>query len=148
MDRADIRDGALWVTQNKTGKKLRIAIVSDLGAVVDHVLNRSRKATGPALIQNDAGERLTYAAMRSCFDKARDAAGVDFQFRDLRAKAASDAGDLEHAQRLLGHKTRNMTEHYTREQIGEQVESLRRRIVEEGVEIVEDAGPGKTRKPA
>jgi integrase len=148
MNRADIRDGALWVTQNKTGKKLRIAITGDLAAVVDRVLNRSRKATGPALIQTDAGQRLTYAAMRSRFDKAREAAGVAFQFRDLRAKAASDTGDLSHAQRLLGHKTRNMTEHYTRDRIGETVEPLKRRIVEEGLGIVENGVPAKSPKPA
>lgn len=142
MNRADIRDGALWVTQNKTGKKLRIAIVGDLEAVIARLLNRLRKATGPALIQTDTGERLSYGALRGRFDKAREAAGVDFQFRDLRAKAASDTADLAHAQRLLGHKTRGMTEHYTRERIGERVEPLSRRIVENDAGIVE-AGEGE-----
>ena len=127
MDRDDIRDGALWVTQNKTGKKLRIAIIGDLAAVVARIEARRRQVVGRALIQNEAGQRLTYCALRSRFDKARAMAGVDFQFRDLRAKAASDTVDLAHAQRLLGHKTRNMTEHYTRERIGEQVEPLRRK---------------------
>lgn len=32
--------------------------------------------------------------MRSRFDKARDLAKVSFQFRDIRAKAATDTGDL------------------------------------------------------
>lgn len=125
MNREDIRDGALWVTQNKTGKKLRIAIVGELATIVDRLLNRPRKVTGEALIQNEAGARLTDHAMRSRFEKARKAAGVNFQFRDLRAKAASDAGDLGHAQKLLGHKSRGMTEHYTRERMGESVKPLR-----------------------
>lgn len=125
MNRADIRDGALWVTQNKTGKKLRIAIVGELAAVIDRILSRPHKTNGPALIQNEAGSRISYAALRSRFDKARAAAGVDFQFRDLRAKAATDVADLAHAQKLLGHKTRNMTEHYTKARAGEKVEPLR-----------------------
>lgn len=125
MNRDDIAAGALLVTQNKTGKKLRIAIVGELATLIDRVLNRPRKTTGPALIQNESGERLTHYAMRSRLDKARQAAGVNFQFRDLRAKAASDTGDLGHAQKLLGHKTRDMTEHYTRERKGESVKPLR-----------------------
>lgn len=50
--------------------------------------------------------------LRSRFDKARRLAGVDFQFRDIRAKAATDTGDLSHSQKLLGHRNREMTEHY------------------------------------
>ena len=64
-------------------------------------------------------------AMRSRFDKARRAAGVSFQFRDIRAKTASDTGDLGHSQRLLDHKNRDMTEHYVRDRIGQRVKPLR-----------------------
>jgi integrase len=148
MNRDDIRDDALWVTQNKTGKKLRIAIVGELATVIERMQNRPRKVTGSALIQNEAGERLTYHAFRSRFDKARKAAGVDFQFRDLRAKAASDTGDLAHAQQLLGHKTRGMTEHYTRERIGDSVKPLNSGIVEDRAGIVEKRAPAKAPKPA
>ena len=48
-----------------------------------------------------------------------------FQFRDIRAKTASDTGDLEHSQELLGHRNRDMTEHYARERIGQRVKPLR-----------------------
>lgn len=33
---------------------------------------------------------------------------MSFEFRDLRAKAATDAGDLAHSQQLLAHKNRDM----------------------------------------
>ena len=132
MNRADIIDGALWVTQNKTGKKLRIQIIGELADVIARIEARPGKLKGPALIQDSNGGRLSYFAMRSRFEKARTAAGVSFQFRDLRAKAATDTGDLALAQRLLGHKTRDMTEHYTRDRIGETVAPLNRGIVEEG----------------
>ncbi len=50
--------------------------------------------------------------LRNRFDEAGEDAGATFQFRDIRAKAATDTGDLGHAQRLLGHKTREMTSLY------------------------------------
>lgn len=69
---------------------------------------------------------LNYTTFRSQFDKARKAAKVNFQFRDIRAKSATDTENLAHAQKLLGHKTRAMTEHYTRNRKGEKVRSVTR----------------------
>lgn len=55
--------------------------------------------------------------------KACAAAGIEgVQFRDLRAKAATDkaesSGDIRKAQQQLGHTTVSMTEHYTRKRRG------------------------------
>jgi len=75
--------------------------------------------------QDDDGKPLGAFGLRSRFDKARVLAGVDFQFRDIRAKAATDTGDLAHSQKLLGHRNREMTEHYVRARIGERVQPLR-----------------------
>lgn len=148
MNRADIVDGVLLVTQNKTGKKLRIAVEGELADVLARVLARPCGTDGQALIRNENGQRLTYGALRSRFEKAREAAGVDFQFRDLRAKAASDVGDLRHAQKLLGHKQPTMTDRYVRSRRGEAVKPLSRGIVEDGGGIVEKPAPEKSRKPA
>lgn len=52
-------------------------------------------------------------------------AEVAFQFRDIRAKAATDTGDLAHSQKLLAHKNREMTEHYVKTRMGERVKPLR-----------------------
>lgn len=38
-------------------------------------------------------DQLSQWGLRYRFDAARAAAGVDFQFRDIRAKAATDTGD-------------------------------------------------------
>ncbi len=78
-----------------------------------------------ALLQDGNGQRLSYGALRARFDKARQEAAVDFQFRDIRAKSATDTGDLAHAQRLLGHKGRSMTERYTRDRKGDKVFPLK-----------------------
>jgi integrase len=73
------------------------------------------------LLIDEGGYRMSYDALWNRFNKAREAAGVSFQFKDLRAKAATDTGDLAAAQKLLGHKSRAMTEHYTRNRLGERV---------------------------
>lgn len=122
----DIVEGRLQVAQNKTGKKLRIGIEGELADVIARIMSKPRNPTNLALLQDPDGQRLTYFALRSRFDKARQAAGVSFQFRDLRAKAATDTEDLAHAQRLLGHKNRSTTEIYTRERRGELVKPLNR----------------------
>jgi len=69
------------------------------------------------LIQDENGQPLTQFALGSQFDKARTLAKVDFQFRDIRAKAATGTGDLAHSQKLLGHKNREVTEHYAKAKI-------------------------------
>lgn len=130
FDERDIRDGLLHLGQNKTGKKLRISVEGDLAKVLDRI--RARKAgykvSSTALVVNESGQRLGYDALRQRFYAAREAAGVDktaFQFRDLRAKAGTDtaesSGDIRQAQRQLGHKSIQMTEHYVRERKGDKV---------------------------
>lgn len=125
IKRADIRDGALWIIQNKTGAKRAIELKGELAALLDRINARSRKRLSAWLIQDDCGQPLGTFALRSRFDKARRVAGVEFQFRDIRAKAATDTGDLAHSQKLLGHRNRDMTEHYVRQRIGERVNPLR-----------------------
>ena len=64
-------------------------------------------------------------ALRSRFDKARTLSKVDFQFRDIRAKAATDTDHLAHPQTLLCHENRDMTEHYIKSRVSERMETLR-----------------------
>lgn len=125
IKRTDIRDGALWVIQNKTGARLGIEVTGHLADVIERINQRPRKAISPYLIQDENGQPLSQFALRSRFDKARTLAKVDFQFRDIRAKAATDTGDLAHSQKLLAHKNRDMTEHYVRARHGERVRPLR-----------------------
>jgi len=125
LKRTDIRDGALWIVQNKTGARIGIEVIGELAALLDRINARPRRAISAFLIQDEDGQPLSTFALRSRFDKARKAAGVSFQFRDLRAKAATDTGDLAHSQKLLAHKNRDMTEHYVRTRLGERVKPLR-----------------------
>jgi integrase len=125
LKRTDIRDGAIWIVQNKTGARLGIEITGELAEVITRINSRPRKAISAFLIQDETGQPLTQGALRSRFDKARTAAKVDFQFRDIRGKAATDTGNLAHSQKLLGHKNRDMTEHYVKARMGERVKPLR-----------------------
>jgi integrase len=130
LTRADLRAGELWLQQRKTGKRLRIAVQGELAAVVQRCLERAPADRGSVaslhLVRNERGAPLTLRCLQDRFRRARERAGVrDCQFRDIRAKAATDAGDLAYAQRLLGHQSRAMTEHYTRDRAGDRVRPLR-----------------------
>lgn len=130
MKRSDIKDGCLWVRQGKTKTALRISEEADLAAALERMLNRKRSATGATLVQDDAGQPLTYWQLEDRWSKARAAAGLaeaNVQMRDLRGKAATDVEDLAHAQALLGHKSRTMTEKYVKQRAGARVAPNRRK---------------------
>ncbi|MBY0500099.1 MAG: tyrosine-type recombinase/integrase [Nitrosomonas sp.] len=126
----DIQDGILRIEQNKTGTKLQIIIEDELDILIKRIIERksSYKIRSFSLIVDSTGQRLTASALRGHFDRAREAAGISkekFQFRDLRAKAATDTteytGDIRQAQKQLGHTTISMTEHYVKSRKGEKV---------------------------
>lgn len=132
LSRADIRDGALHIEQNKTGKKLRIIVEGALDVVIKRI--SSRKVMSLMLVNNEQGYPMTKAMLRGAFDRARLAAieknpkfAVQikaFQFRDLRAKAGTDkegTSGMSAAQDQLGHTTPTMTAHYVRNRLGKLV---------------------------
>ena len=130
----DLKDGAVWVQQNKTGAKLRIAIEGELELVIDRILaeNKAEKVTSLKLVPMSEGE------FRYAFDQARDKAVAmrpdlekeirEFQFRDLRAKAGTDKEEqqgMEAAQSQLGHASPTMTRTYVRHRKGKLVKPTR-----------------------
>jgi integrase len=122
MSEAEIRATFFDFRQGKTGTGMRIsATVDDLEALMKRIAERKSKFAVHCmqLLVDESGKQMTKAKLRSRFEAAREAAGVDgskFQFRDLRRKAGADLRDqagLEAAQDLLGHKSITQTEHYT-----------------------------------
>ncbi len=123
----DVTDTELMVRQGKTGKLLRIQLTGEagrnyLGQVIDRI--RARKVRGLHLLMTSRGLVLNRETLRKRFVDARLAAiaaakanGLAalaariarFQFRDTRAKAASDVEDLTAASRLLGHSKEEIT---------------------------------------
>jgi len=145
MREADAVNEFLQVSQGKTSKKLRIrltaaGVLNDLGALVERLIEqrRSRGVRTPYLIITD-GRQVTKPMLRLRFDDARDraiaiakeqgdgllAASIrQFQFRDIRPKAASEILDLGDASRLLGHTDKRITETVYR-RVGEIVKPTR-----------------------
>lgn len=133
MDETEIRDGALCVKQAKTDARVRIALTGELAALIERIRVRKRthEVYATRLIVDDHGKPLTLGRLQDAFVAARAAAGVapaEFQFRDLRAKAASDKterGDIRAAQQQLGHTTVTTTEGYVRNRRGAKVTPTR-----------------------
>lgn len=133
MSEKTISDGILHVKQGKTEMKLRLVIGGEFAELLTEI--RAFKAElnvhAIQLLVNEEGEPLTTFMLRKRFDDARDAAGIEkkvFQFRDLRAKAATEAdesGGTRSAQAMLGHTTETMTAKYIRNKVGKKVQPLR-----------------------
>jgi integrase len=121
MRRQDIQDGALHVEQAKTGTKVRIEVVGPLAAILERL-------RGPVasvwLVHDRRGQRISLAAMRLRFAKL----GMDWQIRDLRAKAATDSATALDAQRLLGHSAATTTDGYIRQRVGQRVTPIMRKV--------------------
>lgn len=123
---SDIQDNALFVAQNKTGKKLRIMLYdmegnqTELARVIDRIRARPRQVKSMFLLSTRAGQPLSHNMITFRFNAARAAAAkksertlaekiMKFQFRDIRALASTDISDLEKASKLLGHTRQEMT---------------------------------------
>lgn len=139
-----IADGFLSVGQNKTAKKLRIrleinGVKTDLGLLIDALMIKVGGNISPYLIVNDRGLRVSGQMLRNRWDDARAKASAlaringdfdladridQFQFRDIRPKAASEIDDLGAASQLLGHSKEQLTEHVYR-RVGRVVDPTR-----------------------
>jgi integrase len=128
-----VRDGCLWIEQGKTKARLQIAIEGELAKLIDRI--KSRGIVGMTLLADPKGQQLKpFGYFRSQFDNARNKAeqraaklGVEFvrfQFKDLRAKSASDMETMANARKLLGHSTESMTAKYVRTRVGERVSPI------------------------
>jgi len=130
MRRDDIEGGFLVVQQNKTHKKLRIMLTADgvdnsLGLLIKQMALRNREHPSSYLIVSARGKRMSASMLRNRWDEARDLAKTvaladgdtlmatritQFQFRDIRPKAASEIKDVADASLLLGHTKGDITE--------------------------------------
>ena len=138
----DITEDYLVVSQGKTQKRLRISLNYEgkdtkLSLFINQLLERRavKGIRNLRLITNTSGLRMSSQMLRNRWDEARAKAVKkaiadddlklvtmvrQFQFRDIRPKAASEIG-LEHASRLLGHSREEITRKVYR-RIGEVVQ--------------------------
>ncbi len=64
----DIRDGALWIIQNKAGAPLGIEIAGELATVITKINERPRRAISAYLIQDENRQPLTSGALTKVLD--------------------------------------------------------------------------------
>lgn len=123
MQHSDIQDGELVLQQQKTGKKLRIMLAgTELEKVIARI--RKKKVGSFYLVSTERGRSLSIDMLQIRWRDAREKAAAahpeiaesiqKFQFRDIRAKAASDIQDLKDASALLGHTEQQLTENVYR----------------------------------
>ena len=130
MRRDDMEGIYLLVSQGKTGKRLRIMLQTNgvnnsLGTLLERIMRRNSEHLSPFFILNSNGKRLSWEMLRNRWQDARETARVkaisnkqpelanriaQFQFRDIRPKAASEINDLTDASLLLGHSKEGITE--------------------------------------
>ncbi|WP_370599602.1 tyrosine-type recombinase/integrase [Pseudomonas nitroreducens] len=127
--KTDIDGDWLLVKQGKTAHKVRVILRQDgvdnsLGVLLGQMAARNEHFSSPFLIISSRGRRVTKEMLRDRWDAARDAAQAaaieagdpelglmirQFQFRDIRPKAATEINDVKDASRLLGHTEEEIT---------------------------------------
>ncbi|HGE4570557.1 TPA: tyrosine-type recombinase/integrase, partial [Shigella sonnei] len=116
----DIRDGRLYVEQQKTGAKIRISLpttISRLNLTLADVLDNLKKINGKNEKLLGGKTARTIAAQ---FRIARDTSGLKWEgdpppFHEIRSlsgrlHSAEKGGDFTQA--LLGHRSSSMTDKY------------------------------------
>jgi integrase len=90
---------------------------------------RQRRVVGLFVVANDKGRPVTDDALGYAWRAACEAAGVVPQFRDIRAKAATDAKrGGQNYQALLGHANPAMSERYIKRRETVMAEPVRRKL--------------------
>jgi len=112
---SDIRDGAVHFLQQKTGQRVAV----EINDAIDEAIRSARElreARGIYLFHTGRGKPYSYNSISDAFKKAREKSGIrGVQFRDIRAKSATDAEAAGlNPGILLGHRNPQTTNRYLR----------------------------------
>ena len=116
LTRENLTDEGIEIVNSKTGKVLLIEWSADLRRVVKRA-QQQKPQVRQSIICNKQGKPYTvdgfnsnwYRNIRKAVADSENALEEPFQFRDLRAKSASD-DVLEAASRRLGHSNTEITQ--------------------------------------
>ncbi|UEC23792.1 tyrosine-type recombinase/integrase [Pasteurella canis] len=119
-----IHDGILHINQKKTKKRLRFKMTGQLATIIER---RIKNTSQVFLFQNKRKQKLSRQTLTNWFSDLRELALAQYpsleseikevQFRDLRAKSATDIfllQDTETAKIQLGHTDQKTTKRYIR----------------------------------
>lgn len=111
---ADVSAEQVFVRVQKTKARIAFAITEGLREVLDEA--KRKPVVGLFVVATAKGRPISQDRLGNAWRAARDAAGVaDAQFRDIRAKAATDAeaAGLDY-QAMLGHASKAMSDRYVK----------------------------------
>lgn len=114
---ADISEQGIAFQQQKTGKRLVVAMTADLADVIARTKALPRSARGLTLFTTKRTcKPVIYETVKQQFKKACERAGVkNATLHDLRAKSITDTKNQGHDPQLLaGHSNPQMTARYIR----------------------------------
>jgi integrase len=117
----------LTMRQKKTGQRLLFTMSPELLSILARA--RQRRVIGLYVVANPKGQPISRGMLERAWREACAAAGVVAQFRDIRAKAATDAkkGGQDY-QKLLGHANPAMSERYIKRREAVIAEPVRRKL--------------------
>jgi len=124
VKRTDITEDGVYFEQGKTGKKLLVKMTPELQEVIDRTRKLHDKVKGLTLFHGRGGKPYSYFGISAMFRRALAKTEVkDFHIHDIRAKSLTDAKNQGlDAQKLAGHKSSAMTDHYVKARMVEQVD--------------------------
>ncbi|MCK6412678.1 MAG: tyrosine-type recombinase/integrase [Azonexus sp.] len=113
---ADIDEDGIFFKQEKTGNRLKVAMTDDLKAAIDTARALHQSVKGLTLFHTHQGKPFAYWTVRTLWDRAITAAGVqDVHIHDICAKAATDAkAQGLDSKTLLGHASKSAHSRYLR----------------------------------
>jgi len=116
LTRDNLTDAGILVTPSKTKGSTGVALLIEWSDELHDVIRRAKKLKPEVrkyLVCNSKGQKYTPVAFSRAFSRLMSRAesiGVaHFQFRDIRAKSASD-DTLEEASKRLGHSSTDITQ--------------------------------------
>lgn len=123
--RTAICASSFLMPQTLLSYRLRTGPGKACSRLLDHIMQRNAAHTSPYFILSKSGVRVSWQMMRNRWDATRLLAAdrvrasgseeetkriMQFQFRDIRPKAASEIADISEASALLGHSKEGITE--------------------------------------
>jgi integrase len=113
LTRSNLTAEGIEVTASKTGKAAVITWTPELQAAVARAKALAPQLGSPYLVRNREGQRYSASGFASLWQalmrRYKAAGGEVFQFKDIRAKTASDSASLAEASERLQHSTTAIT---------------------------------------
>ena len=133
---SDLQNDGILIEINKSrragmaAKRILIEWTPELRELVERIRSQNKLVGGLHLFHGRSGKPYTRSGIQSMFRSAKLKTDVeDFHFHDIRAKALTDAKQLGmDAQRLAGHASIQMTEHYIKRRTVERITPIQERI--------------------